>query len=154
MNYSPLAEALVKAWEKCRLKAYQDDRGVWTIGWGTTTGAVPGVVVKPGMTCTQDQADAWLDAYLTRVAGMLNAQLAVALHQNQFDALVSMFYNVGLYGFERSKLRARLNAGDPAAADEMLDWCYETKNGERVRSKGLETRRKSEYALFHTAAAA
>ena len=54
MSTASLAAALIRVFEGCRLEAYEDSGGVWTIGFGHTFG------VKQGMTCTPDEADAWL----------------------------------------------------------------------------------------------
>lgn len=149
-TYSPLAEASIKGWEQLRLKAYRDPAGIWTIGYGTTTGAVPGLTVTAGTTCTPDQANAWVHKKMDAIAADLDYRITVEVNQNQFDALVSLTYNTGSGAFHHSKLLARLNAGDPDAADEMLDWCYVHENGKPVKSEGLELRRRAEYTLFHT----
>jgi lysozyme len=149
-TYSPLAIASIKAWESLRLKAYRDEKGIWTVGYGSTTGAVPGLVVNALTICTPDQANEWLETKIKAIAADIDYSVTVELNQNQFDALVSLIYNVGSTAFHRSKLLARLNNGDPDAADEMLDWCFEHRGGQLVKSAGLENRRRAEYTLFHT----
>ena len=132
--------ALIKSFEQCRLAAYQDQRGVWTIGWGHT-----GPAVTAQSVCSQADADAWLlqDTYAAQKA--VNATVDVAITQNQFDALVSFTFNVGAGSEAHSTLVAKLNGGDTAgAADQFLVW--DKVNG--VQNAGLARRRAAERALF------
>jgi lysozyme len=143
LNYSILAESIVAVFEGLRLKAYQDAAGVWTCGYGTTHG------ITASSTCTKAEALAWLRSTLGEVAAELSRLVRVPLTQRQFDSLASLVYNVGSTRFSHSHLLAKLNALDPAAAKEMLDWCYVTlPSGQRVKAAGLERRRQQEYALF------
>jgi lysozyme len=133
--------------EGLRLNAYQDEKGVWTIGYGHTSG------VKRGMTCTKAQAIEWLHQDLAEAAAGITKLLQVPVTQRQFDALCVLVFNVGVGAFERSKMRRRINEEDPKAAVEFLDWCYVTVKGDdgisrKVKSRGLENRRKQEHALF------
>lgn len=69
--------------------------------------------------------------------------------QRQFDALVSLIFNIGLGNFEDSTLFKKLKAGDVAgAANEFGRWIYVTKNGKKVASAGLRKRRSAERAVF------
>lgn len=147
MKYSIVAEAMVAMLEGLRLVAYQDEHGVWTIGYGTTR--INGRPVTPGMTCTKAQAVEWLRAHLAEISAQISGALKVLVVQRQFDALVVLTYNVGIGAFLHSHLLAKINAQDPAAAEEFLDWCYITlPDGTRKKSNGLENRRRQEYALF------
>lgn len=139
MQLGVAGKALIQSFEQCKLYAYQDQRGVWTIGWGHTLGVVP------YLTCTQDQADAWFiqDTHAA-VNGVLRS-LDVAVNQNQFDALVSFTFNVGVGSEAHSTLVRLLNNGDMAgAAAQFLVWDH--VNG--VVDPGLERRRAAEQALF------
>nr|DAI37636.1 MAG TPA: Lysozyme [Bacteriophage sp.] len=84
---------LIKQFEGCRLTAYQCAAGVWTIGYGHTSG------VKKGMTITQAQADAYLKQDCEKFEKYVNSAAYVpiteSLNQNQFDALVSFAFNLG-----------------------------------------------------------
>lgn len=131
---------------KCRLEqwhrptaAYQCDAGVWTIGYGHTSG------VKEGDTCTKEQADAWLAADVQTVEAVINA-LAISLSQNQFDALVSLGFNIGANALLNSTLikKAKTNPDDATIADEFLRW---NKVGNTVVN-GLTRRRKAESELY------
>lgn len=135
---------LIKKWEGCRLTAYQDSVGVWTIGYGLTSAA--GLVeVKKGMTITQRQADAYLVQALAKYEAAVEKAITRPMTQPQFDAMTSLCYNIGPGAFAGSTLVRRFNAGDIAgAADAFLMW---NKAGGKVL-KGLENRRKDERALF------
>ena len=131
--------ALIKSFESCRLKAYLDQRGVWTIGWGHT-----GPAVTAQSVCSQADADAWLIQDTLTAQKAINSQVDVALTQNQFDALVSFVFNVGAGAFAGSTLLRYVNQAVPAAADEFLRWDH--VNG--VTNPGLARRRAAERALF------
>lgn len=125
--------------EGCRLTAYQDSGGVWTIGVGHTRG------VEEGQVITQEQADAFLSDDLGPVESCLNTAVTVSLNQNQFDALASFTFNLGAGAFTGSTLLKKLNSGDYAgAANEFPKWCHD--NGQFVQ--GLYNRRMDEQHLF------
>jgi lysozyme len=132
--------ALIQGFETCRLVAYQDERGIWTIGWGHTAG------VKQGDTCTQGQADAWFLDDLEDPERIVDEQ-APGLSDNQFSAIVSFVYNVGSGSFLTSHLLKYLQRGDfSVAADELLKWDHVSGKV----SDGLTRRRQAERALFLT----
>lgn len=134
---SPIGEHLIKYYEQCRLTAYDDGGGVWTIGWGHTKG------VKPGDTCTKEQADAWFDEDVEEALGRVRDAVTIEINQNQFDALASFEYNTG--ALKSSTLLKKLNLGDfVGAAREFTRWTKD--NG--VELKGLRRRRLSEQSLF------
>lgn len=133
--------ALVKRFEGFCPTAYRDAGGVWTIGWGNT------VDVVAGDTCTQDQAEAWFLIDIARATHVLAADVKVLLTQNQFDALVSLTFNIGAANFGTSTLLQKLNQSDFAgAAAEFTRW---NKAGGR-RLAGLYDRRLAEQELFNT----
>lgn len=137
MNISSRGLALIKEFEQCRLKAYDDGGGVWTIGWGHTKG------VGEDDCCTQAQADAWLIEDVAKAEAKVNKVVTRGLTQQMFDALVSFEFNTGALG--KSTLLRRLNAGDLAGAAREFDrWVYD--NG--VKMSGLVRRRAAEKALF------
>lgn len=132
----------LKEWEGLRLDAYQDIGGVWTIGYGST-----GPHVKPGMRITEDEAKRLLDADLVRFEKVVNDSVKVPINQNQYNALVSLAFNIGTAAFLRSTVLRRLNAGAyQGAADAILMW--NKVKGKKV--KGLVNRRESERKLFLT----
>lgn len=132
--------ALVKHFEGCRLTAYQDSVGVWTIGWGHTGG------VKKGDHWSQKKADDMLKADLkNKAARYVEKYVKVPLNQNQFDALVSWTYNLGAGSLRSSTMLKRLNNREYTKVPaEIRKWKYA---GGKVL-KGLERRRNAEAALF------
>ena len=94
---------LICGFEGKRLTAYDDGVGVWTIGFGTT--AYPnGTKVKKGDTCAEYQAKAYMAHDLKKFESAVNNAVTVPLNQNQFDALVSLAYNIGTNAFSGSTL--------------------------------------------------
>ena len=139
MKTSPKGIALIKEFEGLRLKAYLCPGGVWTIGYGHTAD------VKPGMVISEAQAEEYLKADLISFERYLNG-LGLALNQNQFDALISLIYNIGIGNFQKSTLlrKARINANDNSIMDEFLRWVYSKG---RVLP-GLQRRRLREMKLY------
>jgi lysozyme len=141
MKTSPNGISFIEAWEGCRLVAYQDIVGVWTIGVGHT-----GSDVVRGKRITQAEADAILAADLAKFERTINAEVRVPITQNQFDALVSLAFNIGSGAFRSSTLLRKLNGGDiGGAAKAFLSWNHA---GGRV-SAGLTKRREAEMNLFN-----
>ena len=135
---------LITSFEDTRTKAYDDGVGIWTIGTGTTV-YPNGVKVKQGDTCTPEQAKSYFKHDLAKFEKTVNESVTVSLTQNQFDALVSLTYNIGSGAFKGSTLLKLLNKGDyQGAADQFLVWY---KAGDKVM-KGLVRRREAERALF------
>lgn len=140
---SPAAYGLVKQFESLQLRAYLCPAHVWTIGWGHTAG------VKPGDNVTEEQAEALLASDIAPLERDLPRVIHAPLTQGQFDALVSLCFNLkgGALALPSiaPKLVAKLNAGDPAgAADELLD--IDKANGQVL--PGLTRRRQAERQVF------
>ncbi len=131
---------LIKQFEGLRLSAYKCSAGVWTIGYGSTSG------VRPGMKNTQAEAEQRLRADLSRFEQKLNKLVKVKLNQNEFDALVSFVFNIGITAFSNSTLLRLLNQGQARVdvADQLLRW--DKVNGQPVA--GLTRRRAAERRLF------
>lgn len=137
---STAGENLIQSFETLRLIAYLDQRGRWTCGWGHT-----GPDVVQGTTCTPEQAEDWFVADTEWAIAKVNSSLLVDCSQNQFDALVSFTFNVGVGAEEHSTLLALVNAGNmTAAALEFPKWDH--VNG--VENAGLQRRRLAEQKLF------
>lgn len=144
MQTSENGIALIKAFERCELTAYQDPVGIWTIGYGWTQ-PVNGKAVHAGMTIRQDTAERLLKSGLVSYEKAVSRLVNVRLTQSQFDALVSFIYNLGARSLATSTLLQKLNAGDTAgAADEFLRW---NSAGGKV-CRGLTRRREAERTLF------
>ena len=147
MRISEKGLAMIEKFEGCLLKASNKLDGVWTIGYGQT-GRYYGKRVRRGMTTTKAEAHAWLrDHSIKTYEDAVTQAVKVPLNQNQFDALVSFTYNVGVGALKQSTALRKLNAGDYAgAADALTMW---TKCRRKVLA-GLVRRRKEERALFLT----
>lgn len=144
MHVSPSGIDLICNFEGLRLKAYDDGVGVWTIGFGTTK-YPNGIRVKKEDTCTLDQAKAYMQNDLKAFEQTVNSAVKVPVNQNQFDALVSLAYNIGSTAFKNSTLVKRLNEGNYKAAANQFDvWV----NAGGKRMQGLVNRRATEKALF------
>ncbi|CZV45620.1 MULTISPECIES: lysozyme [Enterobacter cloacae complex] len=144
MQTSDKGIALIKEFEGCKLTAYQDSVGVWTIGYGWTQ-PVDGKPIRAGMTIKQETAERLLKTGLISYESDVSRLVKVGLTQGQFDALVSFTYNLGARSLSTSTLLRKLNAGDYAgAANEFLRW---NKAGGKVLN-GLTRRREAERALF------
>jgi GH24 family phage-related lysozyme (muramidase) len=130
---------LLKAFEGLRLEAYLDPVGIWTIGYGTTSG------VSPGMRITEAQAESLLQRDLVRFERAVSDLITVSLNDDQYSALVSFTYNVGEGALASSTLRRLLNQRDyQGAADQLLRW----NRGDGAELPGLTRRRRAERALF------
>ena len=141
MEYSHDGLCLTKGFESCRLTAYQDIKGVWTIGWGHT-----GTDVVPGLTITQEQADALLLHDVQNAVNHVNHLVTVDLTQGEFDALVDFAFNCGCGAFAGSTMLKLLNAGDYHGASEQFErW---DKAGGKVVA-GLLRRRLAEEKEFN-----
>lgn len=144
MNTSERGVGLIKEFESCRLEAYDDGGGVWTIGWGTTR-YPNGRFVAPGDVCTQQEADQWLMEDIMEAEDAVDRYVSVPINQNQFDALVSFTYNCGSMALLNSTLLKLLNARDDVgAARQFKRWNKD--NGKEVA--GLTRRRAVEAKLF------
>jgi lysozyme len=132
---------LLTSFEGCKLNAYDDQSGVWTIGYGHIEG------VSPGMSITQAEAENWLREDLEKFESYVEDAVQVELNDSQFSALVCFCFNVGAGadGFGGSTLLKRLNTGDyQAAADQFPVW--NKVNGSPWL--GLTRRRLAERSLF------
>lgn len=139
-TYSEEGLALTKRFEGLRLTAYQDLRGIWTIGYGHT-----GPDVHTELCITEADAEALLEADLSKAVACVNRLVTTPVAQNQFDALVDFAFNLGCSALSRSTLLAHINAGDfAAAAGEFLRWDHA---GDRTLP-GLRRRRRAEVEMF------
>jgi lysozyme len=135
---------LICGFEGKRLAAYDDGVGVWTIGFGTTV-YPNGIKVQKGDTCTEAQAKVYMAQDLKKFESAVNNAVKVSLNQNQFDALVSLAYNIGTNAFSESTLVKKLNTNDIRGAAHQFDvWV----NAGGKRMQGLVNRRAKEKALF------
>ena len=140
MNVSDDGRKFIETHEGCRLRAYQDGAGVWTIGYGHTNGVYMGQVI------TQDVADQFLKDDLATVESAIARLVFVDLNQNQYDAIADFIFNIGGGAFGASTLLRLLNQQDYAGAAEQFGrWVHDAAGNVEP---GLVTRRADEKALF------
>lgn len=136
--------AVLKRFEGKRLTAYRDPVGIWTIGYGHTD-AAGAPKVTAGQTITEGQAEAILKADLGQYENAVQNAVKVLLTDNQFSALVSFTFNVGVGAFRKSTLLKKLNAGNyDAVPGELMKW---NKAGGKALP-GLTNRRAAEGGLW------
>lgn len=137
------ALALIQQWEGKRLLAYQDVAGVWTIGYGSTRN------VRPGMRITDAEATDRLRQDLREAETAVSGAVTVDLNDNQFGALVSFVFNVGVGAFRGSTLLRKLNARDyEAVPGELAKWNKARVDGVLRPVAGLSNRRAAEAGLW------
>lgn len=142
MNISQAGINLIKSFEGLRTKAYKavPTEKYYTIGYGHY-----GSDVRAGQVITEEEAEKLLRDDVQEFVKGVNKLLKVDVTQNQFDALVSFAYNVGLGALKSSTLLQYLNVGDiQKAGSELLRW---NKSGGKVYN-GLVKRREKERGLF------
>ena len=131
---------LIKEFEKLKLKAYRCSAGVWTIGWGHT-----GPDVKPGMVITKARAKELFWQDVAWAVKYVNDHIKVRTTQSQFDAMVSLVFNIGRGGFRTSTvLRLHNMNWDFGACVAFLMW----RKVKKKDSRGLLRRRCREAALY------
>ena len=138
MNYT--GQLLTEQFEGLSLTAYQDSAGIWTIGYGHTAG------VTSGMTCTQEQAEAWLLEDIQWACSVVGNEVKVPLTQGEFNALVDFVFNVGSGNFAGSTMLRLLNQGLYAQAAEQFQ-LWDLAGGQVVA--GLLRRRIAEENEFN-----
>lgn len=145
MRISKKGLDLIKKWEGCRLTAYEDSTGVWTIGWGTTNSdiALTNTYLTEGVKISQKTADEWLERsvnskYAPRVESYHHIY---NFNQNQFDALVSFCYNIGSIN--------QLTANGTRSIEEIASHMTEYVHAGGKVLQGLVNRRNDEVALFN-----
>lgn len=146
MKISDAGIALIKEFEGCELTAYPDPAtggDPWTIGVGHT-----GPEVVQGLTITEAQADEYLRSDIERFEQCVEAAVGEHVLPEEFDACVSLAFNIGCENFRQSTLVRMIRAGNTrGAADQFLRW---NKANGKVMA-GLTRRRQAERALFLTA---
>lgn len=148
MKYSNKCLSLIKKWEGLYLYAYLDPVNIPTIGFGTVR-YPDGKLVTLKDKITEQQAEEFLQDECERMAVELSTLITVTVNQNQFDALLSFSYNLGVGSFKTSTLRRKLNSGDTlGAAEEFSRWVYATDKRVKIKLPGLVNRRNDEQKLF------
>lgn len=131
---------LIKRFEGLKTMAYKPTlNDVWTIGYGHTHG------VKKGDTITMEKATEYLKQDIEVFENAINSLVKVELNQNQFDALISFVFNVGIEAFKKSTMLKFINAGHYQLASGQFDRWNKQKG---VVLEGLTVRRRAEKELF------
>ena len=142
MELSEKIKQMIKGWEGCRLTAYRCPAGVLTIGYGHT-----GSDVTAGKKITQSEADRLFDKDIKRFADKVAPLFTgVNLNNNQFDALVSLSYNIGSLSVKAPTLlrKVKANPNDPTIRAEFLKHVNARVNGVLKPLPGLVKRRTAE----------
>ena len=142
MNYSQSGLRMTEEFEGCRLDAYRDSNGIWTVGYGHT-----GPDVHPGLIITQLQAEHFLLNDIQNAVNCVNSHVKVPLTQGEFDALTDFVFNCGCGAFAGSTMLRLLNAGDYQSAAGQFD-LWDHAGGEVVA--GLLRRREAETQEFQS----
>ena len=148
MEVSQRCIDLIKKFEGLRLEAYLCPAQVPTIGFGSTM-YQDGRKVKIGDVLTLQEAEALL-VWELQTKG--KAMPKLRLNQNQYDAVMSFVFNLGLGAFKGSTLykKINMNPSDPTIRAEFTRWNKARVNGSLVELKGLTNRRKAEADLYFT----
>lgn len=143
MNISQQGIAAIKRLEGCKLSAYKDMVGVWTIGYGFTDGIMEGMVI------TQKQADEMLMSRIRPYESAITDACTVKPSQSQFDAMVCLTWNIGIGAFQKSSVLRLHNQGKfKEAANAFGLWNKAKVGGKLVMVSGLVMRRASESAMY------
>lgn len=154
MQMSNRGRGLLTQWEGIRTKAYDDGAGVLTIGVGHALSSaeknagvlnISGTSVPYASGITEEQVQALLACDLQKCEAALNAAIAPDLNQNQFDALVSFCFNIGINGFQRSTVLKDINNDNLGSVPNGLRM-WEKAGG--VFNQGLANRRENEIKLW------
>ena len=138
-----IAMPAIAGFESCRLIAYQDIDGVWTIGFGCT-----GPDINEHTVWTQAQAWTSLLAHVQDTAKRIGWLVKTPLTDHNFAALISLAYNIGIGNFASSTMLKDINAGN--LADVPHQFTRWNQAGGKV-SQGLVNRRNAEIEMWNTA---
>lgn len=146
MKISEKGLALIKEFEGLHLTAYQDEVGVYTIGYGITNAdkSVTKTTIKKGLKITKEKAEEWLEECLNKLYApkIMKYDVRYNWNQNEFDALLSFAFNLGSI----DQLTANGSRSKSVISNKLLEY---NKAGGKVYN-GLTRRRKAERELFLT----
>ena len=145
MEVNTAGRDLIKQFEGCKLKAYKCPAGLWTISWGLTF-YPDGTKIKEGDVITQQQAEDYFNQVVDAFAKQVDVLVKSNVTANNFSAIVSFAFNVGMGNFRRSTLLRKVNANpkDPSIKAEFMKWT----RANNVVLKGLVRRREAEAKLY------
>lgn len=135
----------IAGWEGVEYKAYKDAVGLFTVGIGHLI-KLPEEKFLLNKTLTRDEVYDIFREDIKRFENNLNKVIKVPINQNQFDALISLAFNIGNGAFNNSTLLKVLNQGNyEEVPNQILRW---DKAGGKTLL-GLTRRRKAEVELFN-----
>lgn len=136
---------IIKSFEGLRYKAYLCPSKIWTIGYGNTF-YEDGTKVKEGDIIGLERASQLLDIILLGFEKSVLKYVKSTLNDNQYSALVSFCYNVGLGNLSKSTLlkKVNINPNDPSIEKEFMKW----NKSKGIILKGLTRRRIAESKLY------
>lgn len=140
---------LIERFEGCKLHVYNDVAGYATIGYGHLLHKSP-FTAADKQTITQEEADELLLHDVQIHVDAVNERVIVPITQNQFDALVSLSFNIGTHGMGGSSLVKAINAGRANHSAEMVALFAMWDKARGVENKGLLARRHTEASVFNT----
>lgn len=145
MKLNKAGKDLIKSFEGCKLVAYQCSAGRWTIGYGNTF-FEDGTPVKPGDRVTQPKAEQLFELIVGNFGDKVAKEIKTILTENQFSAIVSLAYNIGIGNLQKSTLlkKVNFNPNDPTIRAEFAKW---NKAAGKVLT-GLTRRREAESKLY------
>lgn len=158
MKTGQAGRAIIKKWEGLPkplanglYPPYICPTGYWTLGYGSLVDWNGEPVTKDSEPISLAEAEQLLTELLPRYEGYVSQNVKVPLNQNQFDALVSWTYNLGVGNLRSSTMLKKLNAGDyDAVPSELVRWNKGRINGISTVLPGLKARRSDEAALWAT----
>lgn len=148
MKLNKEGKELIKRFEGLKLQGYQCSAMRWTVGYGNTF-YEDGSPVKQGDVITKERAEKLFDLIISDFCKKVDAQIKTILTENQYSAIVSFAYNVGVNNLAKSTLlkKVNFNPNDPTIRQEFIKW---NKAGGKVLA-GLTTRRAAEAVLYFKA---
>lgn len=129
-------------------KAYKDKAGIWTVGFGSTT--YKGKPVTANTVITKQEALEEKKKYVEEVQNSIASNVKVPLTQEQYDALISLGYNIGRTALAKSSIVSKLNAGQEVTKEDFLAFnkLTDPKTKKLIANEGLENRRNREFEMF------
>lgn len=150
MKVGKLGSELIKKYEQFRNHPYIDAVGVATIGWGNTYYEDGTAVTMDDKPLTRQQGNDLHKVILEGFEDAVSRWVTSEINNNQFDALVSLAYNIGVGNFRSSTLLKRVNA-DPCDYDiinQFKRWNKGRVLGVLQELRGLTKRRNEEAYLY------
>jgi len=146
MEINISGRTLIYQEEGVKLSAYLDPVGIPTIGVGFTFYPGTGRKVKMGDRITQSECDQIFEEIVKLYEEGIDGAIKVVINQNQFNALVSLCYNIGVYAFTTSTLVRSINIKAPIAEIERWFLAWRFAGGDPI----LLARRRREFAVYES----